>query len=300
MSHIFITGGTGLIGQALCSQLQQTHQLTVLTRKPTDAANKLGKTINYVSQITQVDFNQIDIVINLAGEPIVEKRWSEKQKQSILESRLLTTEQISDAIIMCQQPPHTFISGSAIGYYGRHPAHCAINEDNISIHNEFSHQLCQQWEDAALRVQHKTRVCLLRTGIVLSTAGGALTKMLPAFRYGLGGRLASGQQMMSWIHLTDMVNLITFIIEHIELHGPINATAPFPVDNRTFTKTLAKHLNRPAYFITPAWLLKILLGEMADLLIHGQQVLPLRLQTAGFQFKYPTLSEALNDLIKHN
>ena len=293
---ILLTGGTGLIGSALVRQWRGQHQLWVLTRTPSRAKALLGPDVTAVDALTEIDFNQLDAVINLAGEPIADKRWSEKQKQRLCQSRWDLTEQLVQAISDAQTPPSVLISGSAIGIYGRQDA-SLIDEDFHHFHNEFTHQLCQRWEQIALQAQSdKTRVCLLRTGIVLADKGGALAKMLPPFKLGLGGRVGSGEQYMSWIHLTDMLRLIEFLLQHPTLTGVFNATAPTPVTNAEFSQTLARVLKRPALLPVPAFMLKLLLGELSDLLLTGQRVLPANLVKAGFEFKFATLAPALQDL----
>jgi len=294
---ILITGATGLIGTQLCAQLVKTHSLTVLTRDSDKAKQKLGGQIDFINALCDIDFNTLDCVINLAGEPIVNKRWSDKQKEIIRNSRIELTQEITAAIKSSSTPPHTFISGSAIGYYGRQGTQ-QIDEEFTQVHQEFSHTLCNDWENAARDADtESTRVCLIRTGIVLSTNGGALQKMLPPFKLGLGGPVASGEQGMSWIHINDMVSLIEFVMNNQHLTGAINATAPTPQSNRAFSKTLAKVLHRPAIFPMPAWVLNIAMGEMADLLIFGQYVVPNKLLDAGFEFQYPELQRAFETLL---
>ena len=294
---ILITGATGLIGTQLCAQLVKTHSLTVLTRDSDKAKQKLGGQIDFINALCDIDFNTLDCVINLAGEPIVNKRWSDKQKEIIRNSRIELTQEITAAIKSSSTPPHTFISGSAIGYYGRQGTQ-QIDEEFTQVHKEFSHTLCNDWENAARNAEtDSTRVCLIRTGIVLSTNGGALQKMLPPFKLGLGGPVASGEQGMSWIHINDMVSLIEFVMNNQHLTGAINATAPTPQSNRAFSKTLAKVLHRPAIFPMPAWVLNLAMGEMADLLIFGQYVIPSKLLDAGFEFQYPDLHPALESLL---
>ncbi|MBQ4857496.1 TIGR01777 family oxidoreductase [Pseudoalteromonas sp. MMG007] len=295
--HIFITGATGLIGKHLCPFLLHHNTVTVLSRNPTKANVLLSHKVNAVSAINEVDFNTVDVVINLAGEPIVNKRWSNKQKQIIRDSRLIITEQISSAIKACSTPPHTFISGSAIGFYGRQ-GNKVIDESFNEPHNEFAHTLCKDWENAALVAQsEQTRVCLLRTGIVLSIKGGALAKMLPAFKLCLGGPIASGEQGMSWIHIDDMTQLILFIIKHNEISGPVNATAPTPVSNAQFSKCLGEALSRPAFMPMPAFVLKTLMGEMSDLLTTGQFVKPTKLQEHHYRFHHTDIKSALESLV---
>lgn len=295
--HIFITGATGLIGQHLCPFLTHHHSVTVLSRNPTKANVLLGHKINAVTNIEAVDFNNVDVVINLAGEPIVNKRWSDKQKSIIRDSRIELTKQISAAIAASNTPPHTFISGSAVGFYGRQGI-TPIDEENNKPHDEFSHQLCKDWENAALLAQsEQTRVCLLRTGIVLAKKGGALSKMLPAFKLCLGGPIGDGEQGMSWIHIDDMIQLILFIIRHPEISGPVNATAPNPVSNAQFSKSLGEALSRPAFIPMPTVVLKLLMGEMSDLLTTGQFVVPKKVLAHNYRFHHPDIKSALESLV---
>ena len=295
---ILITGATGLIGSALCKLLADKHELIALTRNINKAKNTLPNSIIALDNLKDVNFDDLDAVINLAGEPIADKRWSAQQKQKIFQSRLAITEQIVNNINVSDTPPKVFISGSAIGFYGRQPAENVITESYSSTYPEFSHQLCKQWEELALQAHSPgVRVCLLRTGIVLSKQGGALDKMLPPFKLGVGGRMASGKQMMSWIHIDDMVNAIVFLLKDEKAHGAFNLTAPEPVSNTNFTQTLAKTLNRPALFPMPEFVLKLLFGEMSDLLIYGQNVIPEKLEQQGFKFKFKTLDTALNEIL---
>lgn len=293
--NILITGATGLIGQALCKFLMNHHQLTILTRDEKKAYLTIGHHVSAIESLAQCDINQIDVVINLAGEPIANKRWSEKQKHAIENSRFSITEQLVCAIKAAGNPPHTFISGSAIGYYGRQ--NNPVDESHTDCFNEFSHQLCKQWESIANQAHSDaTRVCILRTGIVLSKRGGALQKMAPPVKLCLGGPIGSGQQQMSWIHIDDMVGIILHLIDNPALAGIFNATAPNPVDNNEFSKTLAETLKRPNLFRMPATVAQLLFGEMSDLLIYGQAVLPNHITQAGFRFHYPDLQGALKQI----
>ncbi|MDX3772902.1 TIGR01777 family oxidoreductase [Chromatiaceae bacterium AAb-1] len=294
--NILISGGTGLIGQALIKYWAAQHHITVLTRSSEKARRILPADITLIEHPDQQDFNALDAVINLAGEPIADKRWTEKQKQLICHSRWQLTGQLSQHIQQAGTPPHTFISGSAIGYYGRQNEQF-IDEHYTACYPEFTHQVCKKWEELAQQAASETtRVCILRSGVVLSADGGALSKMLPSFKIGLGGYAGSGQQYMSWIHLHDMVRIIDFLLLHPTLSGVFNATAPEPVTNKVFGQLLAKRLQRPAFLPAPASLLKMVLGEMADMLLYGQRVIPRRLQEAGFSFNYPTLQPALASL----
>ncbi|NOU50982.1 TIGR01777 family protein [Pseudoalteromonas sp. JBTF-M23] len=299
--NILVTGATGLIGDKLCRFLYNKHQVYVLTRNVPKAQGQFKNRVTCVDTLEDVDFNDLDAVINLAGEPIADSRWTEKQKMQIRDSRLDITAKIVEKIAQAKNPPHTFISGSAVGYYGRQDNDTLIDESCQHPYQEFSHTLCKQWEELAMSAQSSnTRVCILRTGIVLSQHGGALGKMLLPFKLGLGGKLASGQQMMSWIHIDDMTHIILYLLKHHELSGVFNATAPNPVSNYDFTKALCRALNRPMLFPMPENILKMLFGEMADLLIYGQAVLPKRLQRAGYHFRYNNINEALKSLLVRN
>lgn len=294
--NVFITGGTGLIGQAIIHRWLPEHQITVLSRDAGRVKSLFGHDVACCEQLEAVDINRFDAVLNLAGEPIANKRWSKQQKSKICQSRWQLTEQLSIKIQQAHKPPSVFISGSAIGFYGRQDQRC-IDENHQDFYPEFSHDICARWENLAQRAaSERTRVCLLRTGIVLAANGGALKKMLPAFRLGLGGRIADGSQYMSWIHLDDMVALIDFLLSHSELSGPVNATAPKAVTNARFTELLAERLKRPAFLPMPAVMVRLLFGEMGDLLLYGQNVYPKKLLDAGFQFSYPDLREALLQL----
>ncbi len=295
--NILITGGSGLIGKALCNKLKQENNLTVLTRHPQKAKARLGQGIQLIESLNELqDLNDFDAVINLAGEPIAEQRWSQTQKQQICQSRWQITQRLVDLIKASSQPPKVLISGSAIGIYGRQDAQ-PIDETFTDFHNEFSHQVCQQWEAIANQVNQITRVCTLRTGIVLSPHGGALKKMLPPFKMGLGGKMASGYQYMSWIHLEDMVAAIRWLLSQDNLQGPFNLTAPHPVTNREFTRHLASALHRPVLLPMPAAILRLIFGEMSEILIYGQHVLPSKLIESGFEFLFPELEPALQDLV---
>lgn len=294
--NILITGGSGLIGQALIKALH-ADRIIVLTRNLEKTAKLLPKGIALVSSLEQVDFNTLDVVVNLAGEAIVDKRWSTAQKARICQSRWLITQNLVEKIQAANTPPHCFVSGSAIGFYGRQNEN-AIDESCQDINHEFSHQICQKWESIAQQASSdKTRVCLLRTGIVLADNGGALKKMLPAFKLGLGGPIASGQQYMSWIHIDDMVAIILAAIYQPSLSGAINATAPMPVTNQEFSQTLSAVLHRPCIFRVPAVILRLIMGESADLVLFGQNIIPQKLLDNHFKFQYPSLHIALKQLL---
>jgi len=294
--NILLTGGTGLIGRALLKHWLPQHHLIVLSRNPSQARARCGPQLTYVSTINEVDFNQLNAIVNLAGEPIADKRWTQAQKHKICHSRWELTEQLSQACTQASTPPAVLINGSAVGYYGRQGEQ-PISELYTGFYPEFSHDICARWENLANRAASETtRVCLLRTGIVLAEQGGALAKMLPAYKLGLGGPLADGQQYMPWIHIDDVIAIIDFLLLYPECQGPYNVTAPRPVTNEQFSQLLANRLNSKARFRLPAFALRLLFGEMADLLLFGQNAKPERLLQAGFQFSYPTLREALHSL----
>ncbi len=293
--RILVTGGTGLIGSALLKYWRDQHQITVLTRQPV-AGLQQNAALSYINSLKDVDFNQLDAIVNLAGEPIADKRWTDKQKKRICDSRWQLTEQLTECIQAATTPPSCLINGSAVGYYGRQGSEF-ICEEHSAFYPEFSNDICARWENIARQASsEKTRVCLLRTGIVLSDQGGALKKMLPAFRFGMGGPLGNGQQYMSWIHFDDMVKLIDFLLNSPTLQGPFNAVAPKAVTNKQFSQALAERLNRPAKLTMPAFVLRLMFGEMADILLFGQRVVPQQALDAGFKFEYPKLPAALADL----
>ena len=295
---ILITGGTGLIGRGLVHRWQATHTLYVLSRSQQKVKAHFADSVTALTDLAMVDFNQLDAVINLAGEPIADKRWTAQQKHKLCHSRWDLTQQLVSAIQAAKTPPAVFISGSAIGVYGRQQA-SLITEEFDHYHHEFTNHLCHKWEQIALQAgSEHTRVCLLRTGVVLKKQAGALHKMLLPFKFGLGGRVGSGEQYMSWIHHDDMLACIEFLLMQPTLSGVFNATAPTPVTNTEFSQTLANVLRRPAILPMPAVALKLLLGEMADLLLTGQRVIPANLTKAGFEFNFPTLEPALHNLLQ--
>ncbi len=295
--HLLITGGTGLIGRHLIPRLLLVgHQVSVVTRDVAAAREKLDPRVTLWSGINQQsDLNGIDGVINLAGEPIADKRWTEQQKQRLCESRWQITEQIVSLINASSNPPHLLISGSATGFYGD-TGDLVLTEDDPG-HDEFTHALCARWEQLALSAQsERTRVCLLRTGVVLAKEGGALAKMKLPFKLGVGGPIGSGKQYMPWIHIDDLVNAILWLIDNRELRGPFNMVAPYAVRNEQFAAILGHVMHRPAFMRTPASAIKLMMGESAVLVLGGQHVLPKRLEESGFGFRWYDLQEALADV----
>lgn len=295
--HLLITGGTGLIGQHLIPRLLALgHQVSVVTRDVASAREKLDARVALWSGLNQqTDLNGIDGIINLAGEPIADKRWTAQHKQQLCESRWQITEQLVSLIHASSQPPQFLLSGSATGFYGDTGELVLTEEDPGQ--DEFTHTLCARWEDIALNAQsEQTRVCLLRTGVVLAKEGGALAKMKLPFKLGVGGPIGSGKQYLSWIHIDDMINAIFWLIDHPALSGPFNMVAPYAVRNEQFAATLGRVMHRPAFMRTPASAIKLMMGESAVLVLGGQHVLPKRLEASGYRFRWYDLEEALQDV----
>lgn len=297
--HILLTGGTGLIGRHLIPELlQQGHQISVVTRDVAAARAALGAQVALWSGLEQqANLNGVDVVINLAGEPIAEKRWSESQKQRLCDSRWQITERLVTLIKASSHPPALLISGSAIGFYGNSGDLVLTEED--AGHNEFTHQLCARWEQIALSAQSaETRVCLLRTGIVLTPQGGALSKMTLPFRLGIGGPIGSGKQYLSWIHIEDWISALLWLMTHPQLSGPINLVSPYAVRNEQFAAILGQALHRPAFMRTPTMAIRLIMGESSVLVLGGQHVLPQKLEASGFHFRWHNLETSISDLLR--
>ena len=299
--EILITGGTGLLGRALCHVLlAEGHQLTVLSRRPDQVQRLCGVGVRSMASLSEwTSDKHFDVVINLAGAPIVDLPWTESRKQTLWTSRVKLTEQLVDAIANAAHKPAALLSGSAIGYYGDcGEASCS---DALALPNpsadDFGARLCAAWEAAAQQAETSgVRVCLLRTGLVLARQGGLLSRMRLPFRLGLGGRLGNGQQWMSWIHIDDWISSVQFLMNNAQASGAFNLTAPCPTRNAEFTETLARSLDRPACFPLPGLLLNLMLGQRSYLLLGGQRVLPERLQDMGCCFRYPDIKQALFSL----
>jgi uncharacterized protein (TIGR01777 family) len=298
--NILITGGTGFIGSALTKSLvEQGHAVTVLSRSPDKVAKICGAGVNALGSLSQLKAeDSFQVIINLAGAPIVDARWSEDRKQLIRNSRIGLTDHLITCIDRMKVKPELLISGSAIGYYGDQGD--TVLTEQSTPYEDFSQQLCTDWEAAAKQAeQFGVRVCLIRTGLVIADGGGFLQRMLPPFRFGLGGRLGDGRQWMSWIQRRDWISIAQAMIADSSMHGAYNATAPNPVTNAEFTRILAQCLKRPTLLPIPAWLLKILLGEMSQLVLGSQRVMPERLLAQGFKFQYDDLTAALNEVLSH-
>lgn len=290
---ILIAGGSGFVGRALIRELESTgHEAAIITRNrgKSTAPGVPWDTAELIRAVSEYD-----AVVNLAGEPIIGKRWNEKQKQRLWDSRIGSTKKLVDAMKEAKTRPKVFISASAEGYYGPHGDEVLDEADSGG--NDFLACLCKKWEEEALHAKSiGIRTVIVRLGVVLGMGGGALSKMVPQFKLGLGGPLGHGRQYLSWIHISDLARLFHFLLEREGLEGAFNGTAPNPATNRQFAKTLGRVLGRPALFPVPGFVLKLILGEAADAILTGQRVIPKRTLEAGFEFRFSNLEEALMDL----
>lgn len=295
-----ITGGTGFIGSHLVPHLlKQGHQLTVLTRRPGFLFQRYGdkvKALNSLSALKHSD--EFDVVINLAGEGLADRPWTAQRKQELQVSHITLTEELVAWIKSANKRPALMISGSAVGWYGNTGDRIRTEEDGYQ--EGFMHQLCQDWEAAAKPVEAMgVRLCIIRAGVVLGRGGGMMRKLLPIFTLGLGGRLGHGDQWLSWIAIDDYLGIIDFLMAHEELSGVFNGTAPAPVTNADFTRAMAHALHRPAVLTVPEGMLRFAMGEMSEMLLTGQRVLPTRLLESGFRFQHASIDDAL-DMVTHS
>lgn len=297
---VVITGATGFVGQVIVKQLLEAgDEVVVLTRNVAKAAISLGSACKYfqwddTNSLPPVEaFNGVDGVINLMGESI-SKRWDEEQKKKIYNSRINGTRRLVEVFEQLSKKPKVFVSSSAIGIYGSHGPE-ELNE-NSALADDFLAKVCKDWENEANKARnHGVRVVTIRTGIVLGRNGGALEKMIPLFKLGAGGPVGSGNQFMSWIQIEDLASMYVEALRNESLKGPLNGTAPYPATNAEFSKVLGKVLRRPAVLPAPAFALKIVLGEMSQLVLEGQKVLPVKFKEQKFRFRYPTLEMALKE-----
>jgi uncharacterized protein len=299
---IAIAGATGFVGSRLVEQLQtQGHQIVILTRSPQQASKRFpqAEVVGYnplKSGEWQSSIDGCDAIINLAGEPIAEKRWTPAQKRVMLESRQIGTEKIVEAIEKATSKPAVLINASAIGYYGT--SETSKFDETSPAGTDFLAEVCTKWETAAQAASaNGTRVVILRLGIVLGENGGALGKMLAPFSAFVGGPIGSGKQWFSWIHRDDVVKLIIAALKDTNMQGVYNATAPNPVTMENFAHTLGTVMNRPSWLPVPNFALEALLGEGAIVVLQGQQVMPTQTLARGFEFQYPTLQPALTAIL---
>jgi hypothetical protein len=299
---ILITGATGLVGTALVVALARDGHMVCRLVRPgtkTEGGSSGAFDVAWNPETGELGGAAVgaEAVVNLGGASIVDGRWNEARKKLIRASRVDNTQALVTALGKMNAKPDVLVSASAIGFYGSRGDEI-LSEANAPG-EDFLADTCKAWEEAALRAEgFRTRVVLARFGIVLAKYGGALPKMMAPFKFGVGGRLGSGKQWMSWIALEDVVAILRLALTTRDWRGPINVVAPEPVTNADFTKELADTLHRPAIFPAPAFALRLAMGEMADaLLLASQRVMPERLKQAGFQFKHPLLRRALHDII---
>ncbi|MEX0805276.1 MAG: TIGR01777 family oxidoreductase [Candidatus Binatia bacterium] len=297
---IVITGASGFIGSLVTDRLwSQYHSVTLLSRNPPREANVTKKEWHAWKPGIPGNWEQSidgsDGIINLAGEPIAAKRWTEAQKEKIRSSRVDSTRALVNAIAKAKNKPKFLISASAVGFYGPRGDE-SITEESMPG-NDYLSRVCVDWEAEAKKAEsYGVRVVLLRTGIVLDKGKGALAKMVPPFKFFAGGPLGSGNQWMPWIHIEDQVGLLLFLMENDDARGAFNSTAPNPVTMAEFSKTLGDVLNRPSWATVPAGVLALLVGEMSEMLLNGQRAVPQAALKQGYQFKYPNLLPALRSL----
>jgi hypothetical protein len=304
--RVFVTGGTGLVGQKLAKELIGRGDAPVILSRRPDAAKSLGLDCEVVtgdptqSGPWQDHAASCDAVINLAGEPILGSRWSTAFKQKLRDSRVHGTANCVEALRRNPRrgdgTPKVLVNASAIGFYG--PRGDEELTERSPVGNDFLSKLCTDWEKAAEPVTGAgVRLALMRIGIVLDTSGGALSKLIMPFKMFAGGPVASGKQWMSWIHIDDAVGLLLFALDQRGAEGPINVTAPNPVTNKQFGKALGKALHRPSFVWTPGFALKIMLGQGAEIITNGQRVMPAKAVQLGYRFKFPEIDAALANLL---
>jgi uncharacterized protein len=303
MTKVVVTGATGVIGRAVVAALNQRgDQVAVLSRDPGQAGEQLQVQAHGWPEPTSrpppaAALGGADAVVNLMGEPIAQ-RWTAQAKERIRDSRVLGTRNLVAGIraVAPDARPGVLVSGSATGFYG--PLSDQPVDESARAGTDWLADLVRRWETEALAAEHEQlRVVLTRTGVVLSPSGGALAKMLPPFRLGIGGPVASGRQYLPWIHLDDVVGAIIHCLDDASARGPVNLTAPGPVDNRAFSRALGHALHRPALLPVPAFALQLLYGEMAEIVTTGQRAIPERLRALGYQFQFADLDAALRDVL---
>lgn len=308
---IFVTGGSGLVGRGLIGCYRdEDDQIVVLTRNLELAHRHLPHLNDRVRLVEgdllkpgrwETELQGSDVVINLAGSPVV-CRWSQRNRNSIYESRVNGTRNLVRALSHLTQKPKVLISASAVGFYGYFSNNDAALVESSAVGEGFLATLCSDWENAALEAEKLgVRTSVIRIGVVLHPSGGILDRLSPIFKMGLGGRIGSGEQWVPWIHRTDLVNIIADISRSSTARGIFNGTSPAPVKNHTFAETLADAYGRPCRFNVPSAALKLIYGEAAQLMLSGQRVIPQRVVAElGYEFKFPTLQSAMNDLIRLN
>ena len=297
---IIVTGGTGFIGRALINELAgQRHEVVVFSRKADHPPHFPGRLVEWDARSAgpwQTEVASADAVVNLAGAPIAERRWTDARKRLLVESRILSTRLLVEAFAVRSAPLPLLISASGIGYYG--PSDDRLLNEASSLGQGFLAELSAAWEAEALRAgQFGTRVVLLRTGMVLERDGGALPKMMLPFRLFAGGPVLPGTQWVSWIHRADLMGLIQWALATPTISGPVNAVAPEPVTMNAFCDVLGKVLHRPSWLPVPGLALRLMLGELGTLMTTGQRVEPAKARAGGYSFRYPSVESALRAIV---
>ena len=305
--NILISGGSGLIGKALTTELlKKGHQVNILTRYPQKAKNlpEKARLVQWDAQSIEnwaETIEETDVVINLAGENLAgegffPKRWTPDRKEMILQSRLKAGKALTEAIHQAENKPAVFIQSSGIGIYGT--SESKTFSENSPVGENFMAQMAVKWEDSTREVENfGVRRVIIRSGVVLSRQGGAFTRFLLPYRLFAGGTFGSGRQILSWIHIQDEIDAIIFLLENENLQGIFNLTAPEPHSYKVFGKTLGQVLKRPSWLPVPGFALRWMFGEVASVILEGQRVIPSKLIDSGFQFSYPKLRPALEDLL---
>jgi len=293
--NVLITGGRGFVGSALSRELREAgHDVVITTRQESDSPDEL--TWSPPSLIAPKKISTFNAIVNLAGDSIYSDRWTKDKKERIRSSRINTTHYLIESIKNADVKPKVFINASAVGYYGPHGDE-EVTED-ASPGNDFLASVCKAWEEEARKAEGAgVRTVITRFGVVLGTDGGALQKMITPFKAFVGGYIGSGKQWMSWVHIDDITGFINYAIEHDEISGVFNVTAPNPLTNKDFSSKLGSALGRPSMFPVPGFALRATLGEFSEVLLTGQRVIPERVLTSGYKFKYPLLEEALKSTL---
>ncbi len=297
--RVFLTGATGLIGRALASSLATDgHQVVALSRSGAPAGLPAGtRTVTGDPAVPgpwQEELSRCDACVNLAGEPVAGGRWTEERRKRIRDSRVLATRNV--ASVIAAGGPAVLVSGSAIGYYG--PRGDEVIDETFPAGNDFLGHVAQEWEEATRPAAKRARVVLIRTGIVLSPEGGALPKLVLPFKMLAGGPIGDGGFWQSWIHVADQIGILRLALENPAAQGPVNATAPDPVRNRDLARALGRVLRRPSLLVAPAFAVRAVLGEMAEVVLASQRVLPRQALALGYRFRWPSLEPALRDLLR--
>lgn len=301
---VLITGATGLVGRNIIDKLQtRGDEIVVISRSAQKAKNNLPQVNEYIewNYDSSVDLSDrmkdVDAVIHLAGENVMARRWNDEHKKRVLDSRIKSTDALVNQIAKMDKKPDVFICASASGYYGSSETETFVEESNPG--NDFLAEVSKQWENSAAEVEKfGVRRVSIRTGIVLSQEDGALAKMLTPFKLFVGGPLGSGSQWFPWIHIDDLVDIFIFVLDNINIAGPVNGVSPGIVKMKDFAKTLGEVINRPALFPVPGFILKLVLGEGAKAVLEGADIKPKRIKEAGYRFSHPELKNALEDLLK--